>query len=176
MIPIEPPKNADTKPITAAEAELFSANGLTAPAEVMRYKIYTPNDVQQGFFDKIPSIETGYESLKKSGLVNLSDDEMERMFDRYFENTQPDACKGLLMHAEAITAHRAQGSEWERVVVVIPGPCRLLNRELFYVAATRAKIDVILMFMKDPKLGEGPMIVAQKQLMTPGLRKPYKIF
>ena len=176
VIPIEPPKNADTKPITGAEQELFAMNGLTAPAEVMRYKIYTPNDVQQGFFDKIPSIETGYESLKKSGLVNLSDDEMERMFDRYFENTQPDACKGLLMHAEAITAHRAQGSEWERVVVVIPGPCRLLNRELFYVAATRAKIDVILMFMKDPKLGEGPMIVAQKQLMTPGLRKPYKIF
>lgn len=176
VIPIEPPKNSETKPITGAEQELFAMHGLTAPAEVMRYKVYTPDDVQQGFFDKIPGIEKGYESLKKSGLVNLSDDEMERMFDRFFENTQADACKGLLMHAESITAHRAQGSEWDRVVAVVTGPCRLLNRELFYVACTRAKVDVIVMFMKDQKLGEGPMIVAKKQLMTPGLRKPYKIF
>lgn len=176
VIPVEPPKNADTKPITDAERELFAMNGLTAPAEVMRYKVYTPAEVQKGFFEKIPNMMEGYESLKKSGLVNLSDSEMDKMFESYFENTQADACKGLLMHAESITAHRAQGSEWERVVVVIPGPCRLLNRELFYVACTRAKVDVILMFMEDPKLGEGPMIVAKKQLMTPGLRKPYKIF
>lgn len=176
VIPIEPPKNSETKPITGAERELFAMNGLTAPAEVMRYKVYTPSEVQQGFFEKIPNMMEGYESLKKSGLVNLSDCEMDKMFERYFENTQAGACKGLLMHAESITAHRAQGSEWDRVVVVVPGPCRLLNRELFYVAATRAKVDVILMFMTDPKLGEGPMIVAKKQLMTPGLRKPYKIF
>ncbi len=176
VIPIEPPKNSETKPITGAEQELFAMNGLTAPAEVMRYKVYTPAEVQKGFFEKIPNMMEGYESLKKSGLVNLSDSEMDKMFESYFENTQADACKGLLMHAESITAHRAQGSEWDRVVVVIPGPCRLLNRELFYVACTRAKVDVILMFMEDPKLGEGPMIVAKKQLMTPGLRKPFKIF
>lgn len=176
VIPIEPAQSSETRPITDAERELFELHGLTPPEQVMRYKVYTPGETMTKMFEKADELKKGYECLKKSGLVNLNDEDFDKMFDRFFENTQADACKGLLMHAESITAHRAQGSEWDRVVIVVPGPCRLFNRELFYVAATRAKVDVIVMFMKDKILGEGPMLVAKKQLMTPSLRKPYKIF
>lgn len=42
--------------------------------------------------------------------------------------------------AHAMTVHRAQGSQYEAVSIVLPEPgSRLLTRELFYTAATRAR-------------------------------------
>jgi exodeoxyribonuclease V alpha subunit len=42
--------------------------------------------------------------------------------------------------AFAMTAHRAQGSEFDEVVVLLPGALsRVLTRELFYTAVTRAR-------------------------------------
>jgi exodeoxyribonuclease V alpha subunit len=42
--------------------------------------------------------------------------------------------------AYAMTVHKSQGSEFERVVVVLPGqPSRVLGRELLYTALTRAR-------------------------------------
>lgn len=43
----------------------------------------------------------------------------------------------------AITVHKAQGSQWERVIVPITGN-RLLDRTLVYTAVTRAQRQVIL--------------------------------
>lgn len=46
--------------------------------------------------------------------------------------------------AYAVTIHRSQGSEWERVVVVLSEDhARLLNRNLAYTAVTRAKVEVV---------------------------------
>ena len=45
--------------------------------------------------------------------------------------------------AFAMTAHRAQGSEFDEVVFVLPpAPARILTRELFYTAVTRARSAV----------------------------------
>jgi exodeoxyribonuclease V alpha subunit len=45
--------------------------------------------------------------------------------------------------AFAMTAHRAQGSEFDQVVFVLPpAPARILTRELFYTAVTRARRSV----------------------------------
>lgn len=133
------------------------------------YKVYIPDEIHAKILDQAAKTEKQYQKLRDLGL---EDSDLER----WFENTQRDACKGYIMHAESITIHRAQGSEWERVVVVLPGSCRLLNRELFYVACTRAKVDCIVMFMNDKTLGHGPMEVAKQKLMRPADRKPYKIF
>lgn len=43
----------------------------------------------------------------------------------------------------AITVHKAQGSQWSRVIVVVTGD-RLLDRTLIYTAVTRAQRQVIL--------------------------------
>ncbi len=43
----------------------------------------------------------------------------------------------------AITVHKAQGSQWPRVIVAVSGN-RLLDRTLLYTAATRAQRQVIL--------------------------------
>ena len=47
--------------------------------------------------------------------------------------------KGLLELAYALTVHKAQGSEFNTVFVVLPNPCRILSRELLYTALTRQK-------------------------------------
>ena len=47
--------------------------------------------------------------------------------------------------AFALSIHRCQGSEYEKVMIVLPPPeAKLLNRELLYVAVSRAKKEIIL--------------------------------
>ena len=43
----------------------------------------------------------------------------------------------------SVTVHKAQGSQWPRVIVVLTGS-RMLDRTLIYTAMTRAERQVIL--------------------------------
>lgn len=55
-----------------------------------------------------------------------------------------------LEHAFAMTVHKAQGSEFERVALVLPEqPMPLLNRELLYTGLTRASRGVLLVGQPD---------------------------
>lgn len=47
--------------------------------------------------------------------------------------------------AYALTVHKAQGSEFGKVFLVIPNPCLLLTREMLYTALTRQKDKVIIL-------------------------------
>jgi exodeoxyribonuclease V alpha subunit len=52
---------------------------------------------------------------------------------------------GAVETAFAMTVHRAQGSEFDEVVVLLPGASsRVLTRELLYTAVTRARRSVVL--------------------------------
>jgi hypothetical protein len=51
--------------------------------------------------------------------------------------------------AYALTVHKAQGSDFERVFVVIPKQCRPLSRELVYTALTRARERLVLLVEGD---------------------------
>ena len=53
-----------------------------------------------------------------------------------------DACLQL---AYALTVHKAQGSEFGLVILVLPNPCRLLSRELIYTALTRQRNRVVIL-------------------------------
>lgn len=48
--------------------------------------------------------------------------------------------------AYALTVHKAQGSEFGKVFLVIPNPCFLLSREMLYTSLTRQKYKVILLY------------------------------
>ena len=52
--------------------------------------------------------------------------------------------------AYALTVHKAQGSEFGTVILVLPNPCRLLSRELLYTALTRQKNRVVILFQGNP--------------------------
>ena len=51
----------------------------------------------------------------------------------------------VLELAYALTVHKAQGSEFGTVFLVLPNPCRLLSRELLYTALTRQKNRVVIL-------------------------------
>lgn len=59
----------------------------------------------------------------------------------YFDWTEADPPLEL---AWAITVHKAQGSEFELVILVLPETARSLSRELFYTALTRQRRKVVL--------------------------------
>jgi len=47
--------------------------------------------------------------------------------------------------AYALTVHKAQGSEFNLVLLALPNPCRLLSRELLYTALTRQRDRVVIL-------------------------------
>lgn len=48
--------------------------------------------------------------------------------------------------AYALTVHKAQGSEFERVILVISEPCGLLSKELLYTAITRQTKRLVILY------------------------------
>lgn len=48
--------------------------------------------------------------------------------------------------AYSITVHKSQGSQFKKVILVIPKNCRLLSREMLYTALTRQTEKVIILY------------------------------
>ncbi|HXR75393.1 MAG TPA: ATP-dependent RecD-like DNA helicase [Bryobacteraceae bacterium] len=63
--------------------------------------------------------------------------------------------------AYAITVHKAQGSEFDEVLVVLPERQALLSRELVYTALTRSKSRLTLLVQKTPRVN--PLRVARER-------------
>jgi hypothetical protein len=59
------------------------------------------------------------------------------------------AGSGPLQLAYALTVHKAQGSDFNVVFVVLPRQTRLLSRELVYTALTRARTQLVLLIEGD---------------------------
>lgn len=62
-----------------------------------------------------------------------------------------DKNKVLFDLAYTITVHKSQGSGFEIVFLILPNPCGILSRELFYTALTRQKKKVIIFHQGDFK-------------------------
>ncbi len=61
-----------------------------------------------------------------------------------------EALRGCLEPAWATTVHKAQGSEYENVAIILPAVyVRPLTRELLYTAVTRAKKAVVLVGLQE---------------------------
>lgn len=54
--------------------------------------------------------------------------------------------------AYSLTVHKAQGSQFKTVLLVIPEPCVLLSRELLYTALTRQENNVIVLYQGNPQM------------------------
>jgi len=54
--------------------------------------------------------------------------------------------ENLLELAYALTVHKAQGSEFGKVILVISEPCALLSKELLYTAITRQKERLVILY------------------------------
>lgn len=75
---------------------------------------------------------------------------------------------GQVETMHALTIHKSQGSQADEVVVVLPPPeSRLLTRELFYTAITRARERVVVVGSPD----DVRAAVARRALRATGLRQ-----
>ncbi len=82
--------------------------------------------------------------------------------------------------AYALTVHKAQGSEFGAVLVVIPAESRLLSRELIYTAVTRAQKKLVLLVQgSDPgqiyeltRRQRSETARRNTNLFAPGIRRP----
>lgn len=67
-----------------------------------------------------------------------------------FGKTDFDADKGPSLElAFAVTVHKAQGSEFETTILVLPKKSRLISREMLYTALTRQKRRVVILHQGD---------------------------
>ena len=72
-----------------------------------------------------------------------------------------------LLHGWAITVHRAQGSEWESVVAVMPPEAgTMLSRPLVYTALTRARLHLSVVHAAGPALARAVEQIGQQPRRT----------
>ena len=93
-------------------------------------------EVGAGIFNGDTGVITLIDRAEKVLVVRYDDDkDAAYSFDDLFQ----------LEPAYAITAHKAQGSEYEAVIIpVFQAPARLLTRSILYTAVTRAKRLLVL--------------------------------
>ena len=81
----------------------------------------------------------------------------------------------MLELAYAVTVHKAQGSQFNITLVVIPNPCPLLSTELIYTALTRHRTRCVLFVQGDPadlRLMAGPIRSETARRLTRLFRPP----
>jgi len=95
---------------------------------------------------------SGYANGEVGTVVSCGDNSLRVAFTSGESDISGKAL-GDLLHGWAITVHRAQGSEWEAVVAVMPPEAgNMLSRPLVYTALTRARRHLSVVHAAGPTL------------------------
>jgi exodeoxyribonuclease V alpha subunit len=95
---------------------------------------------------------TGYANGEVGTVLSCGDNSLQVAFTGG-ESAIAGKALGDLLHGWAITVHRAQGSEWEAVVAVMPPEAgSMLSRPLVYTALTRARRHLSVVHAAGPAL------------------------
>lgn len=98
--------------------------------------------------DYLANGEIGTVANEKSSFLNVAFADRPNMTFGYTSSNFSNG-SGPLELAYALTIHKAQGSEFETVFVVLPQNTRLLSRELLYTALTRSRRQLVLFIEGD---------------------------
>jgi exodeoxyribonuclease V alpha subunit len=80
--------------------------------------------------------------------------------------------KEALELAYALTVHKAQGSDFETVILIIPRKAQTLSRELLYTGLTRFKGNLILLVEKDSQ----PLLDFRRPETSDTMRRTTRLF
>lgn len=97
-----------------------------------------------------------------------------------FFSTQPESeyrytksdVKEALELAYALTVHKAQGSDFETVILILPRKAQTLSRELLYTGLTRFKGKLILLVEKDSQ----PLLDFRRPEASDTMRRTTRLF
>lgn len=131
--------------------------GLKGAVSIGDYKIghldkvmQTRNEYKQGFpgnekfqlsngqLGLVKDITKGFANVVFSGIDN-------KVTFGYRSQGQVEADDGNIELAYAITVHKSQGSDFDKVFLIVPKSGRVISRELIYTALTRAKKKLVLL-------------------------------
>ncbi len=93
-------------------------------------------------YSKFPN---NYKKNTYAKKKNENDDGEVDILTGETKNNEKELLISMLVHAYALTTHKAQGSEWDYVIVYLPKNKRgssFINKNLLYTAITRAKKTV----------------------------------
>lgn len=145
----------------AAELRAGRSRRRTLGAEdiVVRDKVIClDNGFRRGWDHRLHAKADTYLANGEVGLVASVKDKpggtewalaVARREGQHFYFSRADGEGGSLELAYALTVHKAQGSEFETVFLVLPSESRLLSRELAYTALTRARSKLVLLVQGD---------------------------
>ena len=68
---------------------------------------------------------------------------------KYTKRDFGEETEAILELAYALTVHKAQGSEFNKVILIINEPCNLLSKELLYTAITRQVERLVILYNSD---------------------------
>jgi len=99
---------------------------------------------------------------------------------KVFFSTQPEAeygykkaeVKEALELAYALTVHKAQGSDFETVILIVPRKAQTLSRELLYTGLTRFKGKLVLLVEKDSQ----PLLDLRRPEASDTMRRTTRMF
>ncbi|MDE6274914.1 MAG: AAA family ATPase [Clostridia bacterium] len=66
-----------------------------------------------------------------------------------FSSKNSDDTESDLELAYALTIHKAQGSEFKKVILILSDTCKLISKELLYTAITRQSEKLIILYNRD---------------------------
>jgi len=103
--------------------------------------------------DKVINLKNDYSSDVNNGdmgyVVSVKEDEIEVLFETGIQKVYIGSESEKLTLAYAITAHKAQGDEFETIVVSLAEEqACMMYRNLIYTAITRAKKNVVMVGSK----------------------------
>jgi ATP-dependent exoDNAse (exonuclease V) alpha subunit len=103
---------------------------------------------KQPIKDYLANGEIGLVATSKSGFLNIAFAGRPHNTFGYRGRDFPGG-SGPIELAYALTIHKAQGSEFQKVFVILPKQCSIVSRELLYTALTRSKERLILLIEGD---------------------------
>jgi hypothetical protein len=117
-----------------------------------RSDVYPSNDAMQYIANgEIGIIEGQMKGgkIKKPWLLNVEFSSQPDFIYQFKPSEFSEEGESKLELAYALTVHKAQGSEFGLVILVLPNPCRLISRELLYTALTRQTQKVVVLHQGD---------------------------
>lgn len=86
---------------------------------------------------------------KKTQFLNIEYASQPGITYGYSKRDFGEEAEVILELAYALTVHKAQGSEFGTVILVLNDPCILLSKELLYTAITRQVNKLVILYNKD---------------------------
>ena len=90
-----------------------------------------------------------YTSNKPNDYVKVEFSSQPKVWYSYSPKEFGDESVIPLELAYALTVHKAQGSQFDTVVLVLAEPCRIVSREMLYTALTRQKKKIVILYNQE---------------------------